>query len=112
MGGLELSGGLKGQQSVSPRHRLGSLCHVTIRPDGAKEYITDGLFEGWGCRFELQELPRKKENKLFWSAIRAKLQCNKYQIRDQNKLFYFLKGSGRFREGGLFRFVSYFISLR
>ena len=52
MGGLELSGGLKGQQSVSPRHRLGSLCHVTIRPDGAKEYITDVLFEGWGCRIE------------------------------------------------------------
>ena len=37
MGGLELTGGLKGQQSVSPRQRLGSLYHVTIRPDGAKE---------------------------------------------------------------------------
>ena len=30
-----------------------------------------------------------QQNNLFWFAIRAKLQCNKHQIRDQNKLFCF-----------------------
>ena len=38
----------------------------------------------------------KSKTSCFGSAIRAKLQCNKYQIRDQNKLFYFSEGSGLF----------------
>ncbi len=28
------------------------------------------------------------QNKLFWSLISTKLQCNKYQTGDQNKLFW------------------------